>query len=171
MQPMYDPSAVRPMWEELVRVGVKPLTTSQEVDSVLADQKGTALVVVNSVCGCAAGSARPGVMLALQNKTIPDKLTTVFAGMDREAVQRARDYMKGIQPSSPAVALFKDGKLVHMLERRHIEMMDPQSLAQDLAKAFDQHCSAQGPSIPADEFEKISPFSQCGSTIPLFGSR
>lgn len=168
MQPLYDPEAVRPMWEELVQVGVQPLHTAAEVDETMA-QPGTTLVIVNSVCGCAAGSARPGVMLALQHSTIPDRLTTVFAGMDREAVERARSYMTGIMPSSPAIALFKDGHLVHMLERRHIEMMDVHGVAGNLREAFDKHCTAQGPSIPPNEFAKIDPVNQCGSSIPLYG--
>jgi putative YphP/YqiW family bacilliredoxin len=122
MPPMYDPEAVRPMWEELVAVGIQPLTTPEEVDAVLGEKTGSTLVVLNSVCGCAAGNCRPGVMLALQNERIPDRLVTVFAGMDTEAVQQARGYFD-FQPSSPNVVLFKDGAPVMALQRFHIERM------------------------------------------------
>lgn len=168
MQPLYDPEAVRPMWEELVQVGIKPLKTQEEVDQAILQTPGTTLVVVNSVCGCAAGSARPGVMLALQHKTIPNNLTTVFAGMDREAVDRVRAHMPEIAPSSPCIALFKDGKPTFVLERRHIEQMDNQGVAAALQQAFDEHCSTAGPSIPPEEFEKINPVQKCGSSIPMY---
>lgn len=167
MQPLYDPEAVKPMWQELANVGVAPLNTADAVDEALK-KGGTTLVVVNSVCGCAAGGARPGVMLALQNKVIPDNLATVFAGVDREAVQRAREHMPEIAPSSPCIALFKDGKPAFVLERRHIEQMDAQAIAETLKKQFDETCNRQGPSIPAEEFEKINPVRQCGSKIPLY---
>ena len=164
--PLYDPEAVRPMWKELAAVGIQPLRTAEEVDHILA-QTGTALIVVNSVCGCAAGSARPGVMHALQHRTIPDHLGTVFAGVDIEAVNRARHHMSDIPPSSPSIALFQDGQPVHVLERRHIERMDPRMLAENLAEAFDKHCAAPGPSIPPEEFAKLRPVQMCGSNIPL----
>ena len=167
MQPYYDPEAVQPMWEELANVGVRPLTTSDEVDEAMK-APGTTLVVVNSVCGCAAGSARPGVCAALQNSTIPDQMTTVFAGMDREAVESARGYMKGIPPSSPAIALFKDGELVHALERHQIEGMNVDMVVANLVSAFDQHCSAKGPSVPRDVYESNIADMQCGSGIPLY---
>ena len=137
MQPLYDPEGVRPMWEELAECGVEPVQTRENVDEALK-RPGTTLVVVNSVCGCAAGSARPGVTRALQHSTIPDHLTTVFAGVDREATERAREHMVGVAPSSPSVALFKDGELVHMLERRHIEMMNDEMVAQNLTEGFRQ---------------------------------
>jgi len=168
MYPMYDPEAVRPMWEELERVGVRSLRSAEEVDTAVAAE-GTTLVVVNSVCGCAAGGARPGVMLALQHERIPDRLTTVFAGMDREATEEARSYMADIPPSSPCIALFKEGRPVYVLERRHIEQMDARMVAANLARAFDQHCSAAGPSIPPEEFAKLAPLQQCGSSIPRMG--
>ena len=170
MQPFYDPEAVRPMWEELVKVGFQSLTTAEEVDQAIQKTNGTTLVVVNSVCGCAAGSARPGVMLALQNETIPDHLVTVFAGMDREAVTRARELMQDIPPSSPCIALFRNGDLIHVLPRQEIEMMDSHLIEQRLKTVFDEHCSAKGPSIPAGEFAKINPVEQCGSKIPVFNS-
>lgn len=166
MRPLYDPEAVRPMWEELQRVGVQPLTRPEEVDRVLADPTGTALVVVNSVCGCAAGGARPGVMLSLQNDIIPDRMVTVFAGVDREAVERARGYMSGIAPSSPCIGLFQEGRLVHVLERRHIERMDAGMVAESLQAAYRRFCSAPGPSIPAEDFARLTPHQQCGSSVP-----
>lgn len=153
MQPLYDPDAVRPMWEGLAACGVTPLKSAQEVDETLA-RKGTTLVMVNSVCGCAGGIARPGVMLALQHQIIPDQSTMVFAGVDREATERAREHMVGIAPSSPSIALFKDGALVHMLERRHIERMTDQDVAQNLSTAFDQNCQRQGPSVTPEIYQK-----------------
>src|SRR5262245_52300145 len=123
LPPIYDPQAVEPMWQELAAVGVDPITTPEQVDDVLGAKSGTALVVVNSICGCAAGHARPGVMLALQNARIPDRSVTVFAGVDRDAVERAREYMAGYPPSSPSVGLFKDGKQVFMLQRSDIQQM------------------------------------------------
>ena len=118
---MYPEEVVRPMKEELTQLGFKELRTAQEVDSVLAGSKGTALVVVNSICGCAAGKARPGVARAVAHPVRPDLLTTVFAGYDHDATARAREYFTGYAPSSPSIALLRDGKLVFMLERRQIE--------------------------------------------------
>ena len=103
LPPIYDPEAVAPLWQELAAVGVEPLTVPEQVDEVLGAASGTVLVIVNSICGCAAGSARPGAMLALQNRVIPDRSVTVFAGVDRDAVNRAREHMKGYPPSSPAM--------------------------------------------------------------------
>ncbi len=170
MPPIYDPEAVRPMWEELVQVGFRPLTTVEEVDEVLANagKDETTLLVINSVCGCAAGGCRPGVMLALQNEVIPDNLVTVFAGMDTEATQRARDYMEGYPPSSPNAVLFKGGKPIQVLERRHIETMTPVDIANSLVSAFNEHCTRKGPSVPPEVFESIEPIQRCSSTIPLF---
>ncbi len=168
MQPLYDPEAVKPMWEELKAVGVEPLTTPDMVDDLLKNE-GTAMVVVNSVCGCAAGGARPGVMKALQHNKIPDHLGTVFAGVDRDAVQRAREHMSDVSPSSPCIALFEGGKPVFVLERYQIEQMNADMIADTLAKAFDEKCSRQGPSIPAEEYEKINPVKKCGSSIPVYG--
>lgn len=165
MPPLYDPQQVRPMWEELANVGVRPLTTPEAVDEVLGKGTGTVLCVVNSVCGCAAGGARPGVTLSLQNDIIPDELVTVFAGMDTEAVQRARGYMPEIVPSSPCVALFKDGKPVHVLERRHIERMNAMDIANNLTQAYNKVCSRKGPSVSREEFEKNAHVDVCGSTL------
>ena len=167
-QPMYDPAAVQPMRNELKAVGIEELLTAEDVDEAL-DRPGTALVVVNSVCGCAAGNARPGVMLALQNKVIPNHLTTVFAGMEKAAVAQARNRMPEYAPSSPCIALFKDGRAVKVLERHHIEGRGPLEIANELAAAFSEHCDRPGPSIPREELEKIVPIQACGSSIPKFG--
>ena len=126
---MYDPIMVAPMRDELVHAGVKSLSNASEVDQVLAAKTGTALVVVNSVCGCAAANARPGVVLAMRHARKPDAVTTVFAGVDREATERARSYFKGYMPSSPSMALLKDGQVVFMLQRHEIEGRDPQAIA------------------------------------------
>ena len=168
MQPIYDPEAVRPMWEELAQCGITPLRTAADVDEVLA-MPGTTMIMVNSICGCAAGSARPGVTKALQGAVIPDHLTTVFAGVDMEATQHARERMPEIAPSSPSVGLFKDGKLVYALERRHIERMMPEHIAEELEKAFREHCTRQGPSVPAEVYAQVVHARQCGSQIPRFG--
>jgi len=138
---MYPEEIVQPMREELTRIGFRDMRTPQEVDSVLKHTEGTVLVVVNSICGCAAGKARPGVALALSHRVRPDVLTTVFAGQDREATDQARSYFTGYGPSSPSIALLRDGKLVFMLERCDIEGRDPHSIAEDLVSAFDRFCT------------------------------
>lgn len=135
----YDPRLVQPMREELTRIGFEELRTPEDVDAVVR-RPGTTLVVVNSVCGCAAGRARPGVALALQSAARPDHLATVFAGMEIEATARARSYFAPYPPSSPQIALLKDGKLVFMLERKDIEGRSPEDIARDLKAAFEQHC-------------------------------
>ena len=162
---MYDPEQVRPMWEELANAGVRPLTTAEAVDEVLGKSTGTALCIVNSVCGCAAGGARPGVTLSLQAELIPDELVTVFAGMDQEAVARARDYMAPVPPSSPCIAVFENGKPIHVLERHHIERMTAIDIANNLRQVYKEKCARQGPSIPVDEYEKQQTVQTCGSTI------
>lgn len=136
---MYDSALVQPMRDEVTRLGVAELKTPAEVDQA-AQKKGTALLFVNSVCGCAAAGARPGLALALMHKNRPEHLFSVFAGMEREAVARARELFKPYQPSSPQIALLKDGKLVHLMQRHDIEGRDPQTIAQSLAKVFDEHC-------------------------------
>ena len=136
----YDERFVTPMREELTRLGVRELRTPEEVDETLRDARGTALVVVNSICGCAARNARPAVALALEHERVPATLTTVFAGQDLDATARARSYFTGYGPSSPQIGLLKDGKLVYMLERRQIEMRDARSIASMLTAAFDEHC-------------------------------
>ena len=167
-RPIYDPTAVQPMRDELTRVGVDELHTSEDVDATLGGDEGTVLLVVNSVCGCAAGNARPGVMLALQNKVIPDRLTTVFAGQDKEATEKARGYMSGYPPSSPCIAVFEGGKVQTIIERHNIEGRSPQDIAAMLVNSFNSCCERSGPSIPRDEFEKIVPAHICGSSIPEF---
>lgn len=137
----YDPRMVQPMREELTRLGVKELKTVAEVDAALGDSRGTTLVFVNSVCGCAAGTARPGLALALQHGTRPQTLTTVFAGQDLDATARARQYFSEYAPSSPSIALFRDGEVVHFVHRHMIEGRSPQQIARDLTEAFDKHCA------------------------------
>jgi putative YphP/YqiW family bacilliredoxin len=139
--PMYDERFVTPMRQELTRLGVEELRTSDEVDAKLKDGKGTTLVVVNSICGCAARMARPAVAMALQHEKKPDHLTTVFAGQDAEATERARSYFTGYAPSSPQIALLKDGKIVFMLERWQIEGRPANAIADDLMEAFEEHCA------------------------------
>lgn len=136
----YSPLLVQPMREDLTRIGFQELLAPEQVDDVLGTEQGPLLVVVNSVCGCAAGKARPGVALALQNVKVPRKLVTVFAGMEVEATARARSYFTGYPPSSPQIALFAGGKLVHMLERKDIEGREADAIAADLREAFDRHC-------------------------------
>src|SRR5436309_16068254 len=140
---LYDERIVGPMREELTRLGVQETRTAQQVDDVLGEEKGTVLVVVNSVCGCAAGMARPGVAMALRHDVLPDKMITVFAGNDREATQRAREYFVGYRPSSPSIALLRDGEVVKMLERWNIEGRGPEEIAKELTEAFDQYCVKQ----------------------------
>jgi len=137
---MYPQELTAPMSKELTDNGFEGLTTSEAVKEVLSAKEGTVLVVVNSVCGCAAGNARPGVVLASQHDKRPDRLTTVFAGVDKEAVNTAREFMMPYPPSSPCVALFKEGKLVHFLERHHIEGSSADLIAANLKMAFDHYC-------------------------------
>lgn len=137
---MYPEYIVEPMREELRRVGFEELRTPEAVDTALKSE-GTTLLVVNSVCGCAAAGARPGVVQALAHGVKPQKLVTVFAGNDKEATQQARKHLIPYPPSSPAVALFKDGKLVHLLERHHIEGRSPEAIAANLKMAFDRYCA------------------------------
>jgi putative YphP/YqiW family bacilliredoxin len=136
---MYPEELVKPMREELTKNGFSALYTAEDVDSAIA-AKGTTLVMVNSVCGCAAGTARPGTLASLQFDKKPDNLTTVFAGVDKESTQKARELMIPFPPSSPAVALFKDGELVHMLERHHIEGRSAQMIAENVVSAYDEFC-------------------------------
>jgi putative YphP/YqiW family bacilliredoxin len=138
---MYDERFVAPMRQELVELGFVEMRTPDEVDAQLRDPTGTTLVVVNSICGCAAGRARPGVALALGHGVRPLRLTTVFAGQDREATARARSYFEGYPPSSPEIALFKDGKLAFMMQRHEIEGRDAPEIAAHLVAAFEKYCS------------------------------
>lgn len=136
---MYPAELVKPMREELTNIGFNELATPEDVSNALA-KSGTTLVVVNSVCGCAAANARPGVHLSLQSKKKPDHLATVFAGVDSEATKSARDRMVPFPPSSPSIALFKDGTLVHMIERHHIEGRPAELIAENLKAAYTDHC-------------------------------
>jgi len=138
--PMYDPELVRPMREELTRIGFQELRTPEEVDAAITTERAPTLVVVNSVCGCAARNARPAAALAIQHERRPPRLLTVFAGQDGDATARARSYFTGYAPSSPQIALFKDGKLVFMLERRNIEGRNARDIAADLMAAFERFC-------------------------------
>ncbi|HSP15102.1 MAG TPA: BrxA/BrxB family bacilliredoxin [Thermoanaerobaculia bacterium] len=142
---MYDEMLVEPMRRELTQLGIEEARTVAEVDRVLGTKKGTALLVVNSVCGCAAGMARPAVAMALETarerNAVPDKMITVFAGNDRDATARAREYLTGYRPSSPSIALFRDGEVVKMLERWQIEGRAAYDIAAELASALEQYCA------------------------------
>ena len=137
---MYDERMIAPMRQELTRLGIEELRTADDVDAKLKDSKGTTLVVVNSVCGCSARNARPAVAMALQGAAKPDQLTTVFAGQDTAATAKARSYFTGYAPSSPSIALLKDGRLVYMLERHQIESRSADAIAKDLEGAFEKYC-------------------------------
>ena len=138
----YDPEAVRPMRDELVRLGAEELGTTDDLDRLLGDAAGTTLLVVNSICGCAAANARPAVAMATGHEVQPDRIVTVFAGQDIDATERARAYMEGFRPSSPSIALFQGGKHVFMLERHQIEGREATDIAQDLKSAYDRFCAA-----------------------------
>ena len=137
---MYPEQMVAPMRQDLTQEGVVELRTAEEVEQLLSTEKGAVLVVVNSVCGCAAGNARPAVKSAIKNANKPDHITTVFAGVDKEAVAKAREFMVPFPPSSPSIALFKDGEVVHMLERHHIEGHAAEAICANLIAAFDEFC-------------------------------
>lgn len=139
----YPEEWVTPAREELKQIGVQELRTADKVDEALRNQQGTTLVIVNSICGCAAGSARPAIAAALQQGPRPDHLTSVFAGQDVEATERAREYFRPQPPSSPSVALLRDGKLVYMMHRSQIEGRAPDAIAADLKEAFDLYCPTQ----------------------------
>jgi len=138
---MYPDIMVIPMREELTRLGIEELRTAADVERVVFGYSGTTIVIVNSICGCAAGRMRPAVRLALQHTTIPDHRVSVFAGQDTEATERARSYFTGFPPSSPSIAILRDGKLVYMMQRSQIETRDAHAIAADLKAAFDQHCA------------------------------
>jgi putative YphP/YqiW family bacilliredoxin len=137
----YPEEVIKPMREELTRLGVEELRTAEAVDQVVKNSQGTVMVVVNSICGCAAGKARPGIALALQHGVRPDKVATVFAGADIEATERARSYFTGYLPSSPSIGLLKDGQLVYMMERYQIEGKGPEQIAEELKSAFEKCCA------------------------------
>lgn len=164
--PMYDPVSVQPMRDELTYVGFTELLTPEQVDAAMMRTDGTTLVMLNSVCGCAAGSARPGVTLSLQHATIPDRFVTVFAGMERDAVDRLRDFLGSYPPSSPFIALFKNGLPVFVMQRHQIEGRYPDDIAAELCAAFDTHCARTGPSIPKEQYDALVHAKMCGSKIP-----
>lgn len=168
-QPMYDETAVQPMRDELLAVGFEELRTQDAVEKTIqVNDDKTILVVINSVCGCAAGGARPGISAALQHSIIPDKLTTVFAGQDRDAVDKIRGLISGETPSSPSMAIFKNGEVVFFLPRFEIEGYSPEQIAKKLTDAFDQHCQRQGPSVSKEQYEAVQYAKACGSKIPLY---
>ncbi len=165
--PLYDPEAVQPMRDELTYVGFEELLTPGQVDDAVANTKGTMLVMINSVCGCAAGSARPGVAEALQHRVIPGRLVTVFAGQDRDAVDRMRAHISQ-PPSSPSMALFIDGKLEVFIPRYEIEGRSAGQLSDLLTRVFDEFCSKEGPSIPKEKYDELVHAKMCGSHIPKY---
>ena|SRR5579863_7369019 len=138
---MYPEIMVIPMREELTRIGVQELRTAGEVDNAIVNQPGTSMVIVNSICGCAAGRMRPAIRVALQNSVRPDKMFSVFAGQDTEATERARSYFTGYPPSSPSIALLRDGKLIYMMQRSDIEHREAADIAAELKKTFDKFCA------------------------------
>jgi putative YphP/YqiW family bacilliredoxin len=140
----YSEILIKPMREDLTRIGVEETRTPEQVEEAINNTKGTLLVVVNSVCGCAAGKARPGIAMALQNAARPDRAVTVFAGADIEATATAREHFAPYPPSSPQIGLFKDGRLVFMLERHQIENRFAEQIAQELTQAFDRFCAPAG---------------------------
>ena len=167
--PMYPAEAVQPFRDELTAVGFKGLTTPEDVDSAFK-QPGITLCMINSVCGCAAGAARPGVGIALQHSKIPDNLVTVFAGMERDAVEKVRSYhLEVAPPSSPSMVILKDGKLLGVVHRQDIEGRSAQQLSEGLKQLFDQNCTKAGPSIPPDQFAQLTHIKACGSSIPKIG--
>jgi len=150
----YPESFIAPMREELTRLGVHELRTSDEVDAIVGQQSATVMVIVNSMCGCAAGKARPGVALALRHSVKPDVVATVFAGADIEATERVRSYCAGYRPSSPSIAILRDGQLLYMLERHQIENQTAETIARVLTEAFDRLCASAALTSPSDS----SPF-------------
>lgn len=167
--PIYDPEAVQPMRDELVAAGFTELLTPADVDAFVGVKEGTTLVMINSVCGCAAGSARPGVTLALQNKIIPDRVLTVFAGQDRDAIDHLRNaYLPGIPPSSPFMVIFKNGEIVYLMQRMNIEGKTAAMVSDELVEAFNQNCEKDGPSVPKEQYDAILHAKACGSKIPKY---
>ena len=145
------------------------MLTPADVDKFMGEKEGSTLVMINSVCGCAAGSARPGVTLALQNSKIPDRIVTVFAGQDRDAVDQLRNsYLPGIPPSSPYMALFNNGELVFLMQRMNIEGKTADMVAEELVAAFNEHCTKEGPSVPKEQYDAILHAKACGSKIPKY---
>lgn len=167
--PLYDQDAVQHMRDELIAVGFEELLTPEDVNKTLdVKDDNTIFVMINSVCGCAAGAARPGVSLALQNNIIPDKFYTVFAGQERDAVEKVREWSKGVPPSSPSAALFKNGELVYFLPRYEIEGYTAEQISKKLVDVFNKHCKRNGPSVSPEQFAQVMHAKMCGSKIPLF---
>lgn len=167
--PKYDQESVQPMRDELIAVGFEELLTPADVEKVLnVNNNKTILVMINSVCGCAAGSARPGISLALQNNLIPDKLYTAFAGQERDAVDKIRQMIRDYPPSSPSIALFKNGLLLFFMPRYEIEGRAPEEIADALKVIFNENCTRKGPSISAEQLAQVISAKECGSKIPLF---
>ena len=169
--PIYDPVAVQPMRDELTAVGFEESRTPADLDDLLKNNEKdeTVLVVVNSVCGCAAGCARPGISLALQNKVIPDRITTIFAGMDRDALDHLRNgYLSDVTPSSPCIALFKNGSPELILHRHNIEGRTAEEIAGALKQAFEELCNNEGPSVSPEHFAQVQQAKACGSKIPKY---
>ena len=158
---MYDPGMVQPMRDEMTQAGFTELRTAEEVDALVAEKDSTKLIFINSVCGCAAGIARPALIESLKNEILPQNLTTAFAGNDVEAVDRAREHFVGYAPSSPCMAVFRDGKLVHIVERHHIEGQTVETLSKVLTSAYDRYCGEQ-----IDESVKIyDPLAELEITV------
>jgi putative YphP/YqiW family bacilliredoxin len=168
-QPIYDPESVQPMRDELIYVGFQEMVTPQIVEEILSQKDDkTSLVMINSVCGCAAGSARPGVSLALQGGIIPDRLLTVFAGQDRDAIDLLREkYLSNFPPSSPSLALIKNSEVIFMIPRHHIEGRSPEEISEDLKLVFEKFCSKHGPSISPEKYSQLIHAKMCGSKIRL----
>lgn len=167
--PIYDSAIVQPMRDEIIAAGFEEVRTPQMVEDVLSKKNDeSVLVFINSVCGCAAGSARPGVIQALQNKIIPDRLITLFAGMERDAIDHLRDnYLGAYPPSSPSMAIVINGEVKFMMPRYDIESRSPEEVAEILTEQFDALCRRQGPSIPKEAYEKIKFEKACGSSARL----
>lgn len=168
-QPIYDSAQVQPMRDELTNAGFEEVRTPQMVEDVLSKKNDeSVLVFINSVCGCAAGSARPGVIQALQNKIIPDRFITLFAGMERDAIDYMREnYLSAYPPSSPSMAIVKNGEVKFMMPRHDIESRSPEEVAEILKEQFEALCSRQGPSISKEAYEKIVFEKACGSSARL----
>lgn len=170
--PSYDPDSVQYMRDELIEVGFEEALTPDDVDNYLAQNDDqTVLLVINSVCGCAAGSARPGVALALQNERIPDRLVTSFAGQDKMAVEYIRQrFLSDYVPSSPCVVLFRNGEVLHILQRKDLVHKDPEEISDLLIEAFDKYCQRPGPSVDREHYDQLSFTIQCSSNLPKFNS-
>ncbi len=169
-RPTYDPQAVQYMREELTAVGFKELITLEDVDEALMDKPGeTVLLVINSVCGCAAGSARPGVALSLQHHVIPEHLVSVFAGMEKRAVEYVRQrFLPDFMPSSPFFTLFRDGQLEFSMQRKDLVNKSPEEISAILTDEYEQKCKRPGPSIGPDEYAKLENVVMCSSNLPRY---